>query len=174
MKRYKVILLLFTISVFVLTGFQQNKKNNSPDDDKWSGTVSFFEKRIGPEIVISEWRMDAVFKNNEGTATNKMKSRSTDGAHGECNGLGKSELNVGVDMEAKLYAIEASIPDCSGISFSAAGTELEFVQDGGIWIENQRLGTNPNSLAGTLTRRDSLGNGGLAITTYTWSLKKTN
>ena len=171
MKNCKLILPLFIAPFFLSSSIKQNKKTNTIDEEKWSGTVSFYEKRTGPEIVISEWRMDATITDNTGTASNKKKSETTPGDKGECNGQGKSELDVGIDLETKTYSISASIPDCNGLTITAAGREYEFVQDGSIFITDQPLGNNRNVLSGNLILKDGpFANGAMTETIYSWHL----
>lgn len=174
MINYKIIILLLISPFIISNGLRQNKKSPNPEEDKWSGTVSYFEKRTGPKIVISEWKMDAIITNNKGTGTNKIKSEVTDEGKSNCFGQDSSELDVGIDLVKKTYSIFVTIPDCNGLTISASRAELKYVQDGSIMINDQPLGTNRNVLSGNLVLKDGPdANGSLVITTYTWNLKKT-
>src|SRR5688572_17633440 len=169
MKKANITLILFMSFLFLSS--KQKRDTSNSGETKWSGTVSFIEKRTGPGIIISEWRMDATITNDTGTATNKKKTETIVGDKSECDGQDKSELDVGIDLEAKTYAISVSIPDCNGRTITAGGSEYEFVQDGAIFINDQRFGTNYNVLSGNLTLIDSFANGSKVVTTYTWNLR---
>jgi hypothetical protein len=82
MKKYKIILLLFIASVFILTGFKEKKNIKILSPDKWSGTVtrivtSKSKARIVTNSIlgenISNWdkffafHIDANFVNSRGT-----------------------------------------------------------------------------------------------------------
>ncbi|MGH2647078.1 MAG: hypothetical protein ACRDE8_05895, partial [Ginsengibacter sp.] len=51
MKKYKIITLLFIISVFILTGFKQIKTPLA--SDKWTGTVTWIKTSKGKAKIVS-------------------------------------------------------------------------------------------------------------------------
>lgn len=82
MKKYKIILLLFITPLFLLTGFDQNKKGNISVEDKWSGKVSWIKtsKTKGRRVwdnhgkeeayrwdFFFKYRLDVNFVNSKGT-----------------------------------------------------------------------------------------------------------
>ncbi len=175
MKHYTGIMVLFAAIFFIAGSSKQKNPALFAIEDKWSGTMSFLEKNSGPGIVIIERRIDASFTNNVGTASHKMKRELVEGDKLECNGEAKSELEVGFDEEKNTYSILAYVPACKGLAISAAGREWETSEEEtGIQVDNQPIGINRNNLSGSLILKDSFPDGGRAITTYTWNLRKRN
>ena len=54
MKNYKIIPLLFITWLILLSGFKQNRNTKVFTIGKWSGVVSFLEKRISPTTTVND------------------------------------------------------------------------------------------------------------------------
>jgi hypothetical protein len=176
MKNYKTPVLLFIAGLFILTGFKKQNRDRKIPEAKWSGTVSFFEKKSGGEIAFYEWRMEATITNDTGTAVHTMKFSNTQGDNSYCRTAGKTELEVGVDEDAGEYGITVWVPGCYGRTYYHYGKIDSFTvtDETGIMINKQRLGANHNALSGRT--RDVAGpdpSGCTTITIYEWDVKKT-
>ena len=168
MRNYKVTILWLSVSFFIL--------GNTSDvaiftnAGKWSGTVSFFEKRIGSEAFISEWHMDATITNDTGTVIHTSKYSDSHGS-GSCRNQGKTELEVGIDDEKNTYSINVNVPGCNGTQTrDGVDSPYPITDETAITINDQPL-SNRNILSGRTSKTDLLS--GLEITTiYTWHLTR--
>ena len=159
LKNYFALLPVIPF-LFSANNIMQRNNGHRYDGDNWSGKVSFFEKKTGGEIAISEWKMEATIVNNKGTAIHSMKLKST--IHGDvidCRSEAETEVEVDIDDEAGKYGITVPVPGCEGVSDQTA-----------IVISDQILGSNRNTLSGTLVLEDDNPAGGTITTTYTWNL----
>ena len=176
MKNYKIIPLLFIALPFLSSSTRTLKKTNTKSESKWSGTVSYFEKKSGGEIDLSDWRMEATITNDTGTAVHTYKFRNKLGDESYCRAMAKTELDLGIDEDAGIYEISVPVPGCHGIAtYHYGGTDSFGVTDEtGIMINKQRLGTNHNVLSGRIRDIDGPDPAGCTtITTYEWNLRKT-
>ncbi len=167
MRNYKQIITLLIPAFFILG----NSKNVKSDyESKWSGTVSFFEKRTGSEGFISEWHMDATITNDTGSVTHSSKYSDAHG-YGQCRNNGKTELEVGIDDEKHSYSISVNVPGCNGTQ-TRNGVESPYpvTDETAITINDQPLRTS-NTLSGRTSKTDLL-NGLEIITIYTWHLTR--
>ena len=168
MKRYSAMIAL----LFFLPGTWPKNVIHIYSEDSWSGDVQFSEIRIGPGIVVHQWKMGALISNDTGTATHSLIAEIENKYKVTCNGQGSSYLEVGIDEDSSTYSIFASVPGCRGLRVSAAGNVTSTGEDEtGITINNQPLGTNRNSLRGTLVSRDTADET-ITTTTYIWNLRK--
>ncbi len=96
-------------------------------------------------------------------------------ASGHCTKDNKTELEVSIDEERKLYSIFVPVEGCRGTQTTYDGITSDFAltDETGIMINDQPLdSTNHNVLSGTFALKGDP-NEPLSITTYTWSLKRT-
>ena len=171
MKNYKTFLLLLLTPFFLSTIHNKKRKNNAEVAGKWSGTVSFLEKRTGAEAFISEWRMDATIINDTGTVIHSSKYSDSQGS-GRCTNQGKTQLEVGIDEEKNTYSIMVYVPGCYGTQTrGGVTTPYPVTDETAITVDNQTIGSNRNSLSGRTHKIEQVGD--LQITTiYDWTLTK--
>jgi len=176
--KFQITVLIFIVSIFGLTGFKkQSWKKRVSSEDKWSGTVNFHEKKMGPTLVRHDWWMTATLVGNSGEAMDTAYIENTDGDKWHCRTVAKTELELGIDEEKGKYGITVAVPGCYGVSIDRYGVVYPgygLTDETAIVINDQRLGTNHNVLSGSIVLRDSFPDGSRAITTYTWNLKKSN
>jgi len=176
MIRNKIVAILFVTTIFVFSGFKK-KSSIVTAEDKWSGTVTFYEKRMGPKIIRSEWWMIGKITKNVGNGLDSSICENTDGEKARCATNEKTELELGIDEQKKEYGITIRIPGCYGTMTDRNGKAESYglTDETAIVIERQKLGSNPNLLEGrTRTVDGPDANGSESITIYEWNLKKVN
>jgi hypothetical protein len=176
MYKYTPVLLLFIPLLRNIHAFRE-RKNEIHLEDKWTGTVSFFEKKSGGEIGISEWKMEATITNGTGTAVHTSMTRSPYGDHSFCRTSAKTELDLGIDDEAGEYSINVPVPGCYGTVTDRYGKtdSMAVTDETAIIIDHQKLPKNRSVLSGMKKTIDGPDAGGVTtVTTYEWNLKKTN
>lgn len=137
--------------------------------------MSFFERKSGREITRSEWRMEANIKNDTGTAIHSSITESIYGDHSFCKTVAKTELELGIDEESGEYSINVPVPGCYGTVTDRYGKtdSMGVTDETAIVIERQKLGKNPDMLAGQIKTVDGPDlNGSTTVTIYEWNLKK--
>lgn len=169
MKKILPLLFLLILSVCLLYGFRKINKADSDDEEIWSGTVSFIVKQTGTDIIISEWKMEAIITSNKAKAIHSFHSEKANKEISDCKNTAETELSVGIDYDANKYSIEVPMPGCYGKQ-TLNGNTVDFAQsdETAIRIDDQPL-KNPNILEGTIKEND-----GEMITTYTWHLERVN
>ena len=166
---------LFLIAVFLLTGLKKSTTIKKLTDDKWSGTVTFHEKKTGSTIARHDWWMIAKITHNLGNALDSAIIENTDGDKWRCATGGKTELELDINENKNEYGITVPVPGCYGYSITKYGERLDgygLTDETAIVINKQRLGTNPDVLFGNLVLSDFSADGSRTVTTYTWDLKK--
>ncbi len=174
MTRNKIVAILFIVLVFY--GFKK-KSSLIAAEDKWSGTVAFYEKRTGPKIIRSDWWMIGKITNNAGNGLDSSIFENTDGDKSRCATNDKTELELGIDEEKKEYGITVGIPGCYGTKTDRYGKTDSYglTDQTAIVIDHQKLGPNPNLLEGRIRTVDGPdANGSSTVTIYEWNLKKIN
>ena len=177
MKLSSQILFIALSGLIVLSGF--TKLNFEKFEDKWNGTVSFIQSVTGPDIIISEWKMEGSFNNGVGTVTHSAKYQYKDGVgeiKRDCSNTSDSKVEITVDESGKTYTVMVlGVLDCTGTAIEY-GEKKNFRMPGGdtaIWISDQPLGQNRNALSGTLTFKNGpAGRGNIQTLIYKWSLVK--
>jgi hypothetical protein len=174
MKKYKIILLLF-IASFLLSGSKTTgKRAGTVTASKWSGTVSFLDKKTGPKIIISEWKMEATIDDGVATVIHSFESEDTESHSAHCRNEAETELQLGIDKEAKKYSIWVDVPGCYGTKIDH-GVQSDFGQtdETAIVINDQPLPDDARILSGRLVLKDGPHDDGSAgTTTYEWNLEK--
>ncbi len=175
MKKY-IVFLMFIVLVFLLVSSYAEKKGSETNaEKKWNGSVSWFQKKTGPELSLSEWSMEASLTNDTGRAVHSSRVVTRRGDVSDCRTVGKAELNVGIDEETGEYSIEVLMPGCYGTVRYYHGQTEDYARtdETAIIIEKQRLGNNPNFLPGFLVEYDTTeARGNTTVTTYRWNLTK--
>jgi len=157
-KKNKLLLLL--LSVFIMMAFTP-KDFGGRVQNKWTGFVSFFEKKTGPDIVISEWKMDATINDDVCNVIHSFIFENLRGDTIKCRSEEETELEVGFDEEKRKYYIAVRVPGCSGIS-----DETEII------VNDQPIPNDRKLLAGQIVLRDGPdSNGDASRTTYSWHLE---
>ena len=176
MTKYKIIVLLFIAATLLLTGFKVSKKTKTVVEDKWSGTVTFHEKKTGSTIARYDWWMIAIIKNNFGTALDSAIIETIEGDKWRCATGDTTELELGLEEEKGIYGITVHVPGCYGYGINKYGERLNgygLTDETAIVINKQRLGSNRDVLFGNLVQTEHAADGTQTVTTYTWNLKKT-
>ncbi len=174
MKKNKLFLPFFTLLVFITTGFRYDNKVNLLEGNKYSGSVSYLKKTVGGHTVFFEWRMEATIEDGEGTVVHSYKSETDDGVTAKCRNEAETELELGIDKEAKKYGITVSVPGCYG-TLMDHGVQSDFgaTDETAIVINDQPLPDDPKFLTGRLiTRTTNPGDGSITTETYDWTLEK--
>jgi hypothetical protein len=177
MRNYKIILRVFISAIFLLSGFKERKKVNVHPEDKWSGIVTFHEKKTGPKIIRSDWWMIATINNNVGNALDSSVFENTDGDKARCAKREKTELDLGLDEQTREYDITIAVPGCYGTKTDRYGKTDSFglCDETAIIIERQKQGADHNVLSGQITIVDGPdANGNKTVTVHEWNLKKSN
>jgi len=175
MTKYKIIILLFIAATLLLTGFKVSKKTKTVVEDKWSGTVTFHEKRTGSTLARHDWWMTATITNNVGYALDSAIIENTEGDKWRCATKDTTELELGIEEDKNEYGITVPVPGCYGYSITKYGERLDgygLTDQTAIVINRQRLGPNHDILKGNLVLTDNSPDGSRTVTTYTWDLKK--
>jgi hypothetical protein len=164
------------LSIFAFINMGDLPVENSPADT-WSGTVSCSIVVTGPDIATSEWKMDGTFQNSEGSVLHSSKYQSVDGkVKKSCSVTSPGRLVIEIDQARGTYTVMVcGVKDCVGTSFEY-GKELTYTVPGGdtaIVIDSQKLGSNAETLAGTLNYKEGPHGRGLVQTqVFKWSLVK--
>ena len=160
MKNYQMPLLLLVVSFFLSGSSLKYKKVNT--EGTWTGFVSFFEKKTGPKIVFSDWKMEATVKEDICNVVHSYRWQNLLGDTVVCRSEEQAALEVGFDEEKGKYYISVRVPGCPGVS-----DETEIV------INDQPIPNDPNVLRGQIVLHDGPdANGDESKTTYTWHLEK--
>ncbi len=165
------ILVLFFIPLLFSGSFENQESIQEEFETKWSGTVSFYEKKTGSEGLNSEWRMFASVSNDTGTAVHYSYVTSIHG-WSRCRTTEKTLLEVGIDEETKTYSISVNVPGCYGRQVIQGQESSYAVSDEtAIVITNPRLPQNLNVLTGS-TVETYTHEFGTTTTIYEWNLRK--
>ena len=178
MKLYSAF-LFFAMMVFALDSEDKITGLHNPGSN-WNGSVSMHLSETGPDIIISEWKMDGNFNNSRGPFVHSTKYHYKDGVgeiKRDCSGTGEAVVEVNIDETRKLYTIMVhGVPECIGKTIKYSVTK-EFSIPGGdtvIYIPDQRLGNNLNLLSGTIALKNGPMAGGISQThVFKWNLTKT-
>jgi hypothetical protein len=157
-----------------MVGFKK-KFHQKKTEAKWSGTITFHQKKTGLKIVRDEWWMIATITNNFGNGLDSSIFQNTDGDKARCATNGKTELSLGLDEQTGDYDMSVDIPGCYGLKTDRYGKTDSFglCDETAIVIERQRTSPNPNALKGTIRVVDGPdASGYTVITTHEWDLKK--
>ena len=170
-----LLLLLFVMIVFLSTGFKKHKPEKQSEESKWTGSVSFHQKRTGSKIVRDDWWMIATISNNRGNGLDSSIYENTDGDKARCATNAATELSLGIDKQTGEYDISVDIPGCYGMKTDRYGKTDSFglCDETAILIEGQRTDPNTSTLKGTLRVVEGPdASGYTVITTHEWNLKK--
>lgn len=173
MKNRKLLLLLFLLPLFITAAFMKDS-HSYVYAGKYSGTVSFLRKTTGGHTVFFEWRMEATIEEGEGTVVHSYESENDEGVTAKCKNEAETELQLGIDKEAKKYSIWVDVPGCYGTKIDH-GVQSDFgaTDETAITINNQPLPDDPKFLTGRLITKDTNpGDGSVTTETYDWTLEK--
>lgn len=173
MNNTKTIAVLVLAAIFIFGGFK--KKAAMTDEGKWTGTVSFYEKRTGGKIVRSDWWMIGTITGNIGNGLDSSIFENTDGDKAKCATSEKTELELGIDGETNEYDITVNIPGCYGTKTDRYGKTESYglCDETAIMINHQKLGSDPDLLEGRIrTVQGPDASGSSIIIIYEWHLKR--
>ncbi|MGQ0738152.1 MAG: hypothetical protein ACT4OJ_03745 [Bacteroidota bacterium] len=171
--------LFFIVMVFALD--PEDKKTGLPDlGNNWNGSVSLHMSKTGPDIIISEWKMEGTFTNSRGPFVHSSKYQYKDGVgeiKRDCLGTGEARVEVNINETGKLYTIMVhGVPECKGKTIEYGATK-EFSIPGGdttIYIPDQPLGNSSNVLSGTITLKSGpLAEQVIQTHVFKWNLSRT-
>ena len=174
MNNHKIVALSFITSLFLFNSLNKNKTPIKSVEDKWTGTVTFHEKKTGSTLTRSDWWMIATIKDNVGNALDSAIIESTEGDKWRCATSDTTELEVDIEPDKMEYGITVPVPGCYGYSIDKSGVRLDgygLTDQTAIVINKQRL-TNTNLLIGNIVWTENSPDGSRTVTTYTWNLKK--
>lgn len=173
-------------------------------DDLWTGNISFSQITYDTvhgvhycgwenDTSWSNWSMEASIINNNGTAKSSFNSYKRGNGYDTCmaasgaikdtayaTGQAATELELGIDKEAKEYGFTVDIPSCTGKhkrkTYKNGILDENSTEDTGedqsqIRVDNQKLGSNPNILSGRIELHDRK-EGHDFIQIWKWNLKK--
>lgn len=138
--------------------------------------MKWMRKTEGGHTVFFEWRMEATIENGVGNVVHSYQSENDEGVTAKCRNEAETELELGIDKEAKEYSIRVDVPGCYGIKMDH-GVQSDFgaTDETAIVIDRQSLPQQDplKTLSGRLITRDTNpADGSVTTETYDWSLEK--